>query len=127
MGDVLRSGFIEECAMMYCVVSSNMTLSQLQKECRYRGVRGFSNKKKDWLLDTLGLGTVWQSENVTKPSPAGPMLSSKNQRNVHSTQASSKRKSVKSDQAERGDHQSTLLMNEGLHPYDEYMEIFHSY
>ena len=108
------------------MISSKMTLSQLQEECRYRGVRGFSNKRKDWLLDTLGLETIWQSENVTNPS-AGPMRTSKNQRNVHSTQASSERQSVKPDQAEKGDHRSAFLMNEGLHPYDEYMEIFHSY
>jgi hypothetical protein len=108
------------------MINSNMTLSQLQEECRHRGVRGFSNKRKDWLLDTLGLETIWQSENVTNPS-AGPMRTSKNQRNVHSTQASSERQSVKPDQAEKGDHRSAFLMNEGLHPYDEYMEIFHSY
>ena len=41
-------------------ITHDMTVSQLKDECRLRGVRGFSNKPKDWLLHQLGVGTVWE-------------------------------------------------------------------
>jgi hypothetical protein len=42
-------------------INENMTIPQLQTECRCRGIKGMSGKNKDWLLEQLGVGTVWQS------------------------------------------------------------------
>jgi len=42
-------------------ISDTMTVSQLQDECRHRGIKGFSGQNKTWLLDQLGVGTVWLS------------------------------------------------------------------
>lgn len=43
-------------------INPAMTVSQLQDECRFRKVTGHSGKNKDWLLQQLGIGTVWQSQ-----------------------------------------------------------------
>ena len=42
-------------------ISETMTVPQLQQECKFRGIKGFSAKTKDWLLGQLGVGSVWQS------------------------------------------------------------------
>mmetsp|Transcript_23877 Transcript_23877/g.52807 ORF Transcript_23877/g.52807 Transcript_23877/m.52807 type:complete len:200 (+) Transcript_23877:280-879(+) len=44
-------------------VNADMTVAQLQTECRARdpSVKGLSGKKKGWLLDHLGVGTPWIS------------------------------------------------------------------
>ncbi|CAJ1946591.1 unnamed protein product [Cylindrotheca closterium] len=63
-------------------ISDILTVSQLQDECRHRGIKGLSGKSKTWLLDQLGVGTVWlshPSSSITKTgtpakakkSPAG--------------------------------------------------------
>ena len=85
-------------------INSNMTLSQLQVECRYRGVRGVSNKNKHWLLDKLGLGTIWESER-TLTNLSGPS-SSNDQR----------KRQAESD----GHHRSKRLRHEGVHPFDDH-------
>ena len=44
-------------------ITDFMTVPQLQDECRFRGIRGFSGKSKAWLLETLHVGSVWKSVN----------------------------------------------------------------
>jgi Domain of unknown function (DUF5710) len=51
-------------------ISEDMTVSQLQDECRLRGVRGFSNKTKDWLLEQLVVGSIWDSASSAASSAA---------------------------------------------------------
>ena len=48
-------------------VSESLTIPQLQEECKFRGIRGFSGKNKEWLLDELGYGTVWQVMRPNAP------------------------------------------------------------
>ena len=42
-------------------VNKDMTVSQLQDECRSRdpSIKGISNKNKQWLSDHLGIGSIW--------------------------------------------------------------------
>jgi Domain of unknown function (DUF5710) len=42
-------------------VSDSMTVSQLQEECKIRGIKGLSGKNKDWFLEQLGVGSTWQA------------------------------------------------------------------
>ena len=53
-------------------ITDNMTVSQLQDECRLRGIKGISGKTKDWLLEILGVGSIWQTMSMeqTKNGPA---------------------------------------------------------
>lgn len=48
-------------------ISSTMTVKQLQEECIFRGVKGHYGKSKNWLLEQLGVGSLWHSQN----QPAG--------------------------------------------------------
>lgn len=48
-------------------ISEAMTVSQLQQECKFRGIRGFSAKTKDRLLLELGVGSFWQSHGKEDP------------------------------------------------------------
>jgi hypothetical protein len=41
-------------------ISEAMTVPQLQQECKFRGIKGFSAKSKDWLLNELEVGSIWQ-------------------------------------------------------------------
>jgi hypothetical protein len=41
-------------------INESMTVGQLRDECRLRNITGVSGKTKGWLLEQLGLGTVWQ-------------------------------------------------------------------
>lgn len=52
-------------------ISDCMTVSQLKDECRYRGITGFSNKNKAWLLDQLVVDSVWQSVSSSEKRAAG--------------------------------------------------------
>jgi hypothetical protein len=45
-------------------ISDAMTIPQLKEECQFRGIKGFSGKTKDWLLEQLGDGSIWQSAKV---------------------------------------------------------------
>lgn len=49
-------------------ISSEMTVGQLQEECRFRQMSGISRKKKEWLLEELGIGSIWQSASSTSTS-----------------------------------------------------------
>ena len=40
-------------------ISDTMTKSQLQEECKLRGIKGHSGKNKEWLLEQLHVGSVW--------------------------------------------------------------------
>ncbi|CAB9510019.1 Domain of unknown function (DUF1738) [Seminavis robusta] len=50
-------------------ISDSMTVSQLQEECKTRGIKGLSGKNKDWLLEQLGVGSTWQTMSM-KMTPA---------------------------------------------------------
>lgn len=41
-------------------ISEAMTVPQLQQECKFRGIKGFSGKAKGWLLNELEVGSIWQ-------------------------------------------------------------------
>ncbi|KAG7372047.1 TraC DNA primase [Nitzschia inconspicua] len=66
-------------------ISHMMTIAQLKEECQFRGINGTSGKTKDWLLEQLGVGTIWQSENVKRkiatssPGAKKPPAKSKSQ------------------------------------------------
>lgn len=49
-------------------INEAMTVSQLQTECRFRGIRGFSGKNKDWMLQQLTVGSIWQSFDASPSS-----------------------------------------------------------
>jgi Domain of unknown function (DUF5710) len=53
-------------------VSDNMTVNQLQEECKLRGIKGLSGKNKDWLLDQLGAGSTWQAISMKIASAKSP-------------------------------------------------------
>lgn len=42
-------------------INENMTVGQLQEECKFRGIKGLSGKNKDWLLEQLEIGSIWQA------------------------------------------------------------------
>lgn len=53
-------------------INQDMTISQLQTECRARNpsIKGISNKSKQWLLDHLGIGSVWvAASNMSEKEP----------------------------------------------------------
>ena len=63
---VKRRGNAQEAATLR--VSDSMTVAQLQDEFRHRGLTGgVSGKSKTWLLEQLGVGSVWQT--MTSKSP----------------------------------------------------------
>jgi hypothetical protein len=73
-------------------ISDLMTVSQLQEECRLRQIKGFSNKSKDWLLEQLGVGSIWQSAKTaqsTVAAKATPAKKTKASGSVASTAKSS--------------------------------------
>lgn len=45
-------------------ISNNMTVPQLQEECKLRGIKGFSSKNKEELLDQLQVGSIWQTMSL---------------------------------------------------------------
>ena len=45
-------------------ISDAMTVGQLQEECRTRGISGYSGKNKDYLLEQLGAGSIWQTMSM---------------------------------------------------------------
>jgi hypothetical protein len=49
-------------------VNENMTVDQLREECRVRHMKGFSGQSKGWLLEQLGVGTVWLAASHTGAS-----------------------------------------------------------
>lgn len=73
-GDKRKRGNAQDAALLR--VNDNMTVAQLHEECRFRKITGMSGKKKDWLLQQLKSGTVWQSA-MNSSSSAHPMSSSK--------------------------------------------------
>lgn len=52
-------------------ISDVMTVTQLQDECRHRDINGLSGKNKTWLLDQLGVGTVWKSHPLSANAKNG--------------------------------------------------------
>ncbi|GFH48014.1 hypothetical protein CTEN210_04490 [Chaetoceros tenuissimus] len=68
-------------------INQDMTISELQTECRARNpsIKGISNKSKQWLLDHLGIGSIWVAAMSDK-EPLDPSFSIK-------TTASSPKKS----------------------------------
>ena len=73
-----RKGNAEEATALR--INDDMTVWQLQNECRCRGVQGFSNKNKAWLLDQLVVGSVWQS--VSSASSSNASSANKKERRV---------------------------------------------
>ena len=60
-------------------INENMTVAQLQEECKYRGIKGLSGKNKDWLLEQLEVGSIWQvnrQQQVTGAIDVKPTSSS---------------------------------------------------
>ena len=51
-------------------INTDMTIAQLQQECRAHdpGIKGISNKSKQWLVDHLGIGSVWISAGASTSS-----------------------------------------------------------
>jgi hypothetical protein len=56
-------------------INTDMTMSELHEECRARdpSIKSISNKKKQWLLDHLCVGSVWisASEQNDSSTPVG--------------------------------------------------------
>jgi hypothetical protein len=67
---------------MLARVNADMTVAQLREECLARNpsMKGLSSKNKQWLLDHLGVGSVWiHQENQTKKQAATPAKKSNSQ------------------------------------------------
>ena len=62
-------------------INDTMTVQQLQQECKHRGIKGFSGKNKDWLLDQLEVGSIWQFHRqemaILKASKKAPAMKKK--------------------------------------------------
>jgi hypothetical protein len=56
-------------------INTDMTMSKLQEECRARdpSIKSISNKKKQWLLDHLCVGSVWISASEQNDSSTTPV------------------------------------------------------